>query len=78
MKRLTHILVVFAIALFCLSCSSVPSASSNPWQVLSLDTDATFADIAFTDEPTHGWLVGTKASLFETTDGGKTWQKQNP
>lgn len=76
MKRLTNILVVFAIALFCLSCSSVPSASYSPWQVLSLDTDATFADIAFTDEPNHGWLVGTKASLFETTDGGKTWQKQ--
>jgi photosystem II stability/assembly factor-like uncharacterized protein len=75
-KHLTNILVVLTLALLCLSCSSVPTATSSPWQILSLDTDATFADIAFTDEANHGWLVGTKASLFETTDGGKTWQKQ--
>jgi photosystem II stability/assembly factor-like uncharacterized protein len=76
MKSLTQIFLALTLAFFCLSCSAVPSAGYNPWQVLSLDTDATFADIGFTDDPNHGWLVGTKASLFETTDGGQTWRKQ--
>jgi photosystem II stability/assembly factor-like uncharacterized protein len=32
-------------------------------------------DIAFTDtEPKHGFLVGTKQTLLETVDGGKTWE----
>lgn len=74
MRKLKHFVILIAISLFCISCSSVPSTSNNPWKTLSLQTDATFADIAFTDDPQHGWLVGTKASLFETTDGGETWQ----
>lgn len=76
MKKLIYTFSILVLALFSFSCSSVPSASYNPWQVLSLDTDATFADVSFTDDTNRGWLVGTKASLFETTDGGETWQKQ--
>lgn len=75
-QKLKQIVILIAICVLCISCSKVPSVSNNPWQVLTLETDATFADVAFTDDPQHGWLVGTKATLFETTDGGETWQKR--
>lgn len=73
-NRLKQILVFIVVGFLCISCSKVPSISQNPWQLISLDTDATFADLAFTSNSNHGWLVGTKASLFETNDGGETWQ----
>lgn len=76
MRKLKQFVIVLAVAFFCFSCSSVPSLSSSPWQILTLDTDSTFADIAFTDDPQHGWLVGTKSTLFETSDGGDSWQQK--
>jgi photosystem II stability/assembly factor-like uncharacterized protein len=76
MRRLKQIVILVAISLFCISCSQVPSLSSSPWKVISLDTESVFADVAFTDDPNHGWLVGTKESLFETTDGGDSWQER--
>ncbi|MEM8779475.1 MAG: photosynthesis system II assembly factor Ycf48 [Cyanobacteria bacterium P01_G01_bin.49] len=76
MRKLKQFLILIAISLFCISCSNVPSTLNNPWKTLSLETDAIFADIAFTNDPEHGWLVGTKASLFETTDGGESWQER--
>lgn len=76
-----HFRKLFAIALVALlsvGCGNVylPDLSENPWQVLSLETDATFADIAFTDDPNHGWLVGNHNTLMETTDGGATWTQR--
>jgi photosystem II stability/assembly factor-like uncharacterized protein len=76
MKKLKQILILLAISLFCISCSQVPSTSVNPWVALALDTEAAFADVAFTDDPNRGWLVGSQAALFETTDGGNTWQEK--
>lgn len=76
MRKLKQFLIVIAVSFLCLSCSSVPSVSNNPWKVVSLDTDSIFADVAFTDDLDHGWLVGTKSSLFETKDGGDTWQQK--
>jgi photosystem II stability/assembly factor-like uncharacterized protein len=76
MRKLKQFVILIAISLLCLSCSSVPSLSNNPWKVISIDTDSIFADVAFTDNLNHGWLVGTQSSLFETTDGGETWQKK--
>lgn len=76
MRRLKQIVIFVAISLFCISCSNVPSLSYNPWKVVNLDTESVFADVAFTDDPNHGWLVGTQATLFETTDGGNTWQEK--
>ncbi|MDJ0600759.1 MAG: photosynthesis system II assembly factor Ycf48 [Crocosphaera sp.] len=76
MRKLKQFVILIAISLFCISCSQVPSTLDNPWKTLSLQTDVTFADIAFTDDPDHGWLVGTKAALFETTDGGDSWQER--
>lgn len=76
MRKLKQIVILLAISLFCISCSNLPSTSSNPWKVVNLPTESTFADLAFTDDPNHGWLVGTRASIFETTDGGETWQER--
>jgi photosystem II stability/assembly factor-like uncharacterized protein len=73
-NKLKQILILLVVSLFCVSCSQMVSTSNNPWQEISLPTEATFADIAFTDDFNHGWLVGTKASLFETKDGGETWE----
>lgn len=75
-RRLKQILILLTVSLFCISCSSLPSTSFNPWKVINLPTEATFADVAFTDNPDRGWLVGTQATLFETTDGGNTWQQK--
>lgn len=73
-KKLKQILILLVVSVFCISCSNVVSTSINPWQKISLPTEGTFADVAFTDNLNHGWLVGTKASLFETNDGGTTWE----
>ncbi len=68
-RILTLLVVVFA----CVSCSSVPSMSYNPWEVISLPTDAKLFDIAFTGNPKHGFIVGNQATLLETKDAGETW-----
>ena len=75
-KKLKQILIILTACLVCLGCSQVPSTSSNPWQVVTLPTEATFSDIAFTDDFNHGWLVGNRATLFETTDGGNSWEER--
>ncbi|ELS02405.1 putative photosystem II stability/assembly factor-like protein [Xenococcus sp. PCC 7305] len=75
-QKLKQIVVFVVVSLFCISCSQIPSTTTNPWKILTLPTEAIFADIAFTDDPNHGWLVGTKASLFETTDGGDSWSEK--
>jgi photosystem II stability/assembly factor-like uncharacterized protein len=74
--KLKEILVFVIVSLFCVSCSGVPSMDNNPWKLINISTEATFADVAFTSDPNHGWLVGTKAALFETTDAGNTWQEK--
>ncbi|QHU99139.1 photosynthesis system II assembly factor Ycf48 [Synechocystis sp. CACIAM 05] len=75
-EQLKQLVLVAAIAVFCVSCSHVPDLAFNPWQEIALETDSTFADIAFTEDPNHGWLVGTKETIFETTDGGDTWEQK--
>ncbi|MGK7876825.1 MAG: photosynthesis system II assembly factor Ycf48 [Xenococcaceae cyanobacterium] len=77
MRKLKQIVILLAVSLFCISCSTIPSTSYNPWKVINLETEATFSDIAFTDDAKHGWVVGTQATLFETPDGGDTWQERN-
>lgn len=76
MKILKQFAILIAISLFCLSCSNVPSVSDNPWQPISLETKSALADIAFTGNPNHGWLVGNQNALWETTDGGDNWQER--
>lgn len=73
-KIYQRILALFVVILVCVGCSNVPSTSYNPWEVISVPTDAKLLDIAFTNDPQHGFLVGSNATLLETKDGGRTWQ----
>lgn len=75
MRTLKQTLILLAIALFCVSCSKVPSLSYNPWQIVPLPTESTLQDIGFTSDSNHGWIVGSNSTILETKDGGKTWQE---
>ena len=75
-KPLKPIVLLLAAVLLCVGCSQVPSLSSSPWQVINLPSEANLQDIAFTSNPNHGWIVGSNATLLETTDAGQTWQEQ--
>ncbi|MEO1740923.1 MAG: YCF48-related protein, partial [Cyanobacteria bacterium J06629_9] len=76
LSPLKKLVLVSAIALTLVSCGNIllSSLESNPWQVESIETEATFSDLAFTKDPRHGWLVGSRSTLLETNDGGKTWE----
>lgn len=75
-RKLKQIVILVAIACLCFGCSQVPSLSYNPWQVITLPTEATFSDLAFTNDQKNGWLVGNKGTIFETQDGGNTWKER--
>ncbi len=52
---------------------------SQDWEVVNLPTapEVVLLDIAFVpDNPQRGFLLGTKQTLLETNDGGKTWTKK--
>ena len=68
-------LLVLVLAIFATSCGNVflPDLESNPWKVLQLPKESVLSDIAFTDDPDHGWLVGSRNTLMETRDGGDSW-----
>lgn len=75
LKSLQRVLIPLAVLLICTACSTLPSLGYNPWQPVSLPTDSTLLDIAFvSNDPQHGLLVGSNATLLETFDAGKTWQ----
>ncbi len=76
-KKLKQAIILFAVCIFCISCSQVPSTVTNPWKILSLPSESIFSDLDFTSDPNRGWLVGTQATLFETNDGGETWTQQS-
>jgi photosystem II stability/assembly factor-like uncharacterized protein len=68
-----------AIAILCIGCANgyLPSTSFNPWQVVTVPTDANLLDISFVDQRSpHGWIVGADATLFETNDNGETWEER--
>lgn len=71
-----RILILLAAVLLFGGCKNayLPSISYNPWQVISVPTQEKLFDIAFTDNPQHGWVVGSNATLLETTDGGEMWE----
>ena len=69
-----RIVALLVVVLMCIGCSKVASTSYNPWEIISVPTQAKLLDIAFTDNPQHGYLVGSSATLLETKDGGETWK----
>jgi photosystem II stability/assembly factor-like uncharacterized protein len=73
-KSWQRIAVLLIVVLMCIGCSKIPSVSYNPWKVISVPTDSNLLDIAFTNNPEHGYLVGSNATLLETNDGGNTWK----
>jgi photosystem II stability/assembly factor-like uncharacterized protein len=77
LKKFKQIAILLVITVFCISCGKVNATTVHPWQVLNLNTSATFADVAFTEDGQHGWLVGTKQTIFETVDGGENWSQKN-
>ncbi len=74
MKTLKQIVIMLAIAFFCISCSYAQPLSYNPWQIVNLPTEAALRGIGFTSNPNHGWVVGSNSTILETKDGGKTWE----
>jgi photosystem II stability/assembly factor-like uncharacterized protein len=79
LKSLKQIAIALFAVLLCSGCvrAFLPSISANPWQPVSLPTEATLLDVAFTGDSKHGWLVGKNSTLLESTDGGKTWEPRN-
>jgi photosystem II stability/assembly factor-like uncharacterized protein len=56
------------------------SLNSNFWEKvdLPLEPGVILLDIAFTDENArHGFLLGTRQTILETFDGGKTWDAKD-
>lgn len=76
MRKLTQIVILLAVTLFCASCSYVSSIDYNPWQIITLPTDSTLRDIGFTSDASHGWAVGSNSTILETTDGGNNWKEK--
>ncbi|HEY9698463.1 MAG TPA: photosynthesis system II assembly factor Ycf48 [Trichocoleus sp.] len=76
LKPLKQIVIVLVAVLLCSSCTRnyLGSTSANPWKIVSLPTEETIADVAFTGDLNHGWLVGSKETLLETKDGGQSWE----
>jgi photosystem II stability/assembly factor-like uncharacterized protein len=75
LKSIQTLIVLSFAVLLCSSCTNsfLPPVSYNPWQVVPLPTEATLADVDFSDTK-HGWLVGNNATLLETADGGQNWE----
>lgn len=73
--KLPVALIVSLVLSFCLSFCLPVSADQGKWNVVPLPSPDTPIDLTFSDtDPNHGWMVGTNASLLETTDGGNTWK----
>lgn len=76
MRNLKRILIFLGITLFCVSCGYAQSLGYNPWQLVPLPTESTLQDVAFTNDTSHGWVVGSNSTILETTDGGQTWDEK--
>lgn len=74
LKLWQRVVVLLAVVVLCIGCSTVASLDKNPWQVITLPSEANFQDINFTEDGQHGWLVGSKSTILETNDGGNSWQ----
>lgn len=69
-------LVVLVAVVLATGCSSyfLADADVHPWEAIRVPVDSTLSDVAFTQDPSHGWIVGSRNTLLESQDGGDTWQ----
>jgi photosystem II stability/assembly factor-like uncharacterized protein len=72
-RFIKQIFIVLAIGLVCVGCSHITPLASSPWETIQLPSESNMQDLTFTGDSQHGWIVGSDASLLETSDGGKTW-----
>jgi photosystem II stability/assembly factor-like uncharacterized protein len=73
LKRSLVVLLALGLATGC-SSYFLADADVHPWEVLQVPSEATLSDVAFTSNPDHGWIVGSRNTLLESTDGGETWR----
>ncbi|MBE9157562.1 photosynthesis system II assembly factor Ycf48 [Nodosilinea sp. LEGE 06152] len=73
LKRGLVMLVAVALATGC-SGYFLADADVHPWEAIQVPVDSTLSDVAFTQDPSHGWIVGSRNTLLESQDGGNTWQ----
>lgn len=68
-------IALLLVGVLATSCGNIflPGIENNPWDVIALPTQATISDVDFAEDGEHGWLVGSRTTLLESTDGGKTW-----
>eukprot|EP00567_Pseudictyota_dubia_P016254 CAMPEP_0197440532 /NCGR_PEP_ID=MMETSP1175-20131217/7020_1 /TAXON_ID=1003142 /ORGANISM="Triceratium dubium, Strain CCMP147" /LENGTH=392 /DNA_ID=CAMNT_0042970663 /DNA_START=9 /DNA_END=1184 /DNA_ORIENTATION=+ len=52
------------------------AAAYQMWEKVELPFEDTIYDIDF-DSDTHGYIVGARGALAETSDGGKTWEARS-
>ena len=78
LKPLIQLVLVACIGFGLGGCvtTRVPVATSSPWQVVDLNTDANPLDVAFTSAD-HGFLVGSNRLILETNDGGSSWNERS-
>lgn len=78
LRKLAQVFVVVVALVFMSGCRNayLPDLGVNPWQPVTLPTEETLSDIAFAENPQHGWLVGKNATLLETQDGGASWERR--
>ena len=77
-KSLAQLALVVCIGFGLGGCvtTKVPTATTSPWQVIDLNTQANPLDIAFTSAD-HGFLVGSNRLILETNDGGASWNERS-
>ena len=68
----------FSLAIFLLSFAIVSSiwANGKPWEIVRKSRcQADLHDLYF-ENPELGWIVGSKGTILQTKDSGKTWESQ--